>query len=172
VVTAIVPIGPASVYLPIFGRRRCGAVNPVLADMIGQFRSAQDRGVAVVIEVLGPALGVRRPASNSEWVFICGKCGLSKRCQVNGIGVYAHGYGIELSFDGLTIDFDWGDLGEPDGFDAWRLWNFYQTNGFVVDCASSCQIRSWLEEAITLGELTKDRLLYYSPANRATHPIA
>ena len=91
---------------------------------------------------------------------------------MNGIGVYAHGYGIELSFDGLTIDFDWGDLGEPDGFDAWRLWNFYQTNGFVVDCASSCQIRSWLEEAITLGELTKDRLLYYSPANRATHPIA
>jgi hypothetical protein len=76
-------------------------MDPVLADMIGQFRSAQDRGVAVVTEVLGPTLGVRLPASNLEWVTICGECGLSKRCHVNGIGVYAHGFGIELVFDGL-----------------------------------------------------------------------
>lgn len=142
-------------------------MNPVLADMIGRFRQAQDLGVAAVIEVLGPALGVRPPASNVEWVVMCGELGLYKICECNGVGVYAHGFGIELIFDDLTIDFDWGDSGEPDGFDAWRLWNFVRANEIAVDCASLSQVRSWLEEAEALGELSRDRLLYYSPAHRA-----
>jgi len=146
-------------------------MNPVLAEMIGRFRSAQDRGVAFVTDVLGPALGVRRPASNREWVAICGDCGLLKRRHLEGVEVYAHGFGIELIFDGLTIDFDWGDRGEPDGFDGWRLWYFCQTNAIKVDCGSCSQVRSWLEEAVVLGELTKDRLLYYSPDHRATRPV-
>lgn len=147
-------------------------MNPVLADMIGRFRSAQDRGVAFVTEVLGPALGVRRPESNREWVSICRECGLSWRsCRVDGVGVYAHGFGIELAFAGLTIDFDWGDSGDPDGFDAWWLWDFHQINGFAVECASSSQVRSWLEEARMLGELTRDNLLYYSPDDRAQPPV-
>jgi hypothetical protein len=153
-------------------QRRSGAMNPVLAEMIGQFRSAQDRGVAVISEVLGPALGVRLPGSNLEWVIICGDCGLSKRLEVNGIGVYAHGYGIELILDDVTIDFDWGDSGEPDGFDAWRLWNFFHDNGITVDCESYSQVRSWLEQASALGELTRDELLYYLPTNRARYPGA
>jgi uncharacterized protein DUF6896 len=171
-VTAIVSVAPASVHSILPRRRRCAAMNPVLADMVRRFRSAQDRGVAAVAEVLGPALGVRLPASNREWVSICVDCGLYKVRHVNGIGVYAHGYGIELTLDGLTIDFDWGDLGEPDGFDAWWLWNFVQSNGITVDCGSFSQVRSWLEEAAALGELTRDDLLYYSPANRAGPPTA
>jgi hypothetical protein len=82
-------------------------MNPVLADMIARFRSAQDRGVAAVAEVLGPVLGVRLPASNREWVSICAECGLCGVVRhVNGIGVYAHGNGIELVLDEVTIDFD------------------------------------------------------------------
>jgi hypothetical protein len=142
-------------------------MNPVLADMTGRFRSAQDRGVAAVVEVLGPALGARLPASNWEWVKICHECRLHAVRHVNGIGVRAHGYGIELALDGVTIDFDWGDLGEPDGFDAWRLWNFVRVNRIKVDRGSFSQIRSWLEEAAALGELTQDQRLYYSPAHRA-----
>jgi hypothetical protein len=142
-------------------------MNSVLAEMVRQFRSAQDRGVAIVTDVLGPALGVRRPASNREWVFICGECGLLKRRHLDGIEVYAHGFGIELIFDGLTIDFDWGDKGEPDGFDGWRLWNYFRANGIAVDCESLSQVRSWLEEATARGELTQDRCLYYSPDRRA-----
>jgi hypothetical protein len=96
-------------------------MNRVLADMIRRFRSAQNRGVAAFVEILGPALGTRLPASNREWVTICAESGLYKVRRVNGLGFYAHGYGIELTLDGVTIDFDWGEVGEPDGFDAWRL---------------------------------------------------
>ena len=142
-------------------------MNPVLVDIIEPFRSAQDRGVAAIAEILGPALGVRLPASNREWVSICAECGLHKGRRVNGLGVYAHGYGIELTLDGLSIDFDWGDSGEPDGFDAWRLWNFVQVNKIATYCGSYDQVRSWLEEAAARGELTRDTCLSYSPGHRA-----
>jgi hypothetical protein len=146
-------------------------MNPVLADMIRRFRSAQDRGVAAIVQVLGPALGLRLPALNREWVTICARSGLYKVRRVNRLGVYAHGYGIELTLDGVTIDFDWGDAGEPDGFDAWRLWNFVQANKIAADCGGYAQVRSWLEEAATRGDLTRDTCLYYSPAHRATPPV-
>jgi hypothetical protein len=108
--------------------------------------------------------------SHRDWVTICGECGLYKVRHVNGIAIYAHGYGIELVVDGLTIDFDWGDAGEPGGFDTWRLWNFVRVNRIAVDCGSFSQVRLWLEEAVALGELTQDSLLYYSPTHRARHP--
>jgi hypothetical protein len=114
-------------------------MHSVLADRIGRFRSAQDLGVAVVAEVLGPALGVWLPATNREWVTICAECGLYKIRDVEGIGVNAHGYGIELVLDGVTIDFDWGDSGEPDGFDTWRLRNIAQVNGLAMECESFSQ---------------------------------
>lgn len=142
-------------------------MNPVLADMIARFRAAQDRGVAAVTEILGPALGVRPPASNIQWVAMCEELGLYKVRQCNGIEVHAHGFGIELVFDNLVIDFDWGDAGEPDGFEAGRLWNFVRVNGIAVDCAGFSRVRSWLEEAETFGELSRDRFLYYAPAHRA-----
>lgn len=142
-------------------------MHPVLADLVIQFREAQDRGVAFVARVLGPTLGVQLPSSNREWVTICGETGLYNVRWVNGAEVYSHGYGIELIFDGLTIDFDWGDAGEPDGFDAWRLWHFARVNRLPGPSASYSQVESWLGEAHGNGELTRGRLLYYSPRHRA-----
>jgi Domain of unknown function (DUF6896) len=143
-------------------------MHPVLADIIDRFRAAQDRGVAVVAEVLGGTLGVCLPTSNREWVAICADCGLHTIRSINGIGVYVHGYGIELVLDDVMIDFDWGELGEPDGFDAWRLWRFVSVNRIDVPCESMAQVRGWLEEAHQCGELKQDQLygLYYSPAHR------
>lgn len=142
-------------------------MNLVLADMIERFRTAQDRGVAFVAGVLGPAFGVRLPTSNREWVRICIECRLYQVREFEGVGVYAHGIGIELTFDGLTIDFDWGDSGEPDGFDAWRLSTFAEANGIAACCADNSRVRSWLEEAVALGELIRVGSLYYSSAHRA-----
>jgi hypothetical protein len=144
-------------------------MHPVLADIIERFRRAQDRGVEAIVEVLGPALGVRLPASNREWVSLCAECGLYNVRWVNGIQIYAHGYGIELVLEDVTIDFDWGAAGEPDGFDAWRLWNFVSVNKLDVACEGHLQMQSWLQQAHQCGVLTQEGLygLYYSPAHRA-----
>jgi hypothetical protein len=138
-----------------------------LLTLIERFREAQDRGVAFIVNVLGPTLGVRLPTSPSDWVAICGETGLYNVRWINGVEVYSHGYGIELVIDGLTIDFDWGEAGDPDGFDEWWLWNFARLNPSLVPCPEHAQVRTWIEEAAASGMLVRDCYLYYSPAHRA-----
>jgi hypothetical protein len=135
--------------------------------LIGRFRVAQDRAVTFITDVLGPTLGVRLPDSPTEWVTICAETGLYNVRWINGVEVYSHGYGIELMFTGLTIDFDWGKAGEPDGFDVWRLWNFARDNPCGLPCPEHAEVRAWVEEAAAAGELTQDLYLYYSPVHRA-----
>jgi len=142
-------------------------VNPSLLALIERFRVAQDRGVAFITDVLGPTLGVRLPGSPTEWVNICAETGLYNVRWINGVEVYSHGYGIELIFTGLTIDFDWGEAGEPDGLDGWWLWKFARLNPCGVPCPERAEVWAWVEEAAAAGELTKDRYLYYSPTHRA-----
>lgn len=144
-------------------------MHPTLWSLITQFRAAQDRGLGFIVDVLGPTLGVRLPTSNREWVTHSGETGLYNVRRVNGVEVCTHGYGIWLIFPDLDIDFDWGDHGEPDGFDVWRLWNFARWNGFRFGCCELThqQVGDWVEEAHNLGELTRDRFLYYSPLHRA-----
>jgi hypothetical protein len=141
-------------------------VHPPLEALIRRFRRAQDRGVAFVIDVLGPAFGVRLPDSGWDWAIFCGETGLHNVRETNGVGVYTHGYGIELIFDDVTIDFDWGDAGEPDGFDVWRLYNFARLNPSEVPSPEHDEVRAWVEAAAAAGELFRDGSLYYSPAHR------
>lgn len=137
-----------------------------LLELIERFRAAQDRGVAFVADVLGSVLGVRLPRSAREWVTICGETGLYHARRINGVEVYSHGFGIELTFADCAIDFDWGAAGEPDGFDVWRLWNFARSNAFGAPFPTHAEVRAWVEAASETGELTRDLCLYYSPRHR------
>src|SRR5688572_7383900 len=103
-------------------------MNPTLARIIAAFRAAQDRAVATLTHTFQIPL----PASNVDWLRVCSEGELHKRKEWNGIGIYTHGYGIELTYPDLSIDFDWGDRGDADGFDSWRLWNFCETNQFFL----------------------------------------
>jgi hypothetical protein len=113
--------------------------------------------------VFGPTLGVRLPRNPMEWINICGETGLYHARWVNGVEMSTHGYGIELIFKELTIDFAWGEAGEPDGFDVWRLWNFARLNPDGTPCLEHAEVRAWVAETTAAGELTQDRYLYYSP---------
>jgi hypothetical protein len=124
--------------------------------------------VGFIVDVLGPTLGVKLPTSNREWVRHSGEVGLHNVRWVNRVEVCTHGYGIELIFPDLDIDFDWGDHGESDGFDVWRLWNFARSNAlrFGFGELTYQLVRVWLEEAVSRGELTADAHLFYSPSHR------
>lgn len=142
-------------------------MNPALLNLIEKFRAAQDRAVAFITGTLRSVLGVRLPTSKYDWLIICGETGLGCVNRVNGVEVYSHGYGIELTFPDLAIDFDFGDHGETDGFDVWRLHFFSRCNQNLVPLAKYAVVENWLGEALAAGELTRDRLLCYSPAHRA-----
>ena len=133
-----------------------------LEYLIDHFRQAQD----MAVRLLTQELGFPRPESNRAWACYC----RDNRLQVgerNGHKYLAHGYGIELKSDDFTIDFDWGDNGEADGFDGWRLWIFRTDNRLEIDCTHS-QVNEWLKTAYNDGELVMDRLLYYDPKRRAS----
>jgi len=136
---------------------------PVLDDLIGRFRKAQD----IAVHTLVHKLSIPQPDSNRAWAFYCVEKGLHQARELKGVGVYAHGYGIELKIENLTIDFDWGDHGEPDGFDGWRLWNFRTDNCSQVGCTHT-DVISWLEDSHNDGELIKQGSLYYDPKRRAS----
>lgn len=134
----------------------------ILDDLIRNFRNSQDYAV----HKLTHELSIPLPKSNRAWLFYCLQNGLHDAQELNGIGIYAHGYGIELKIDGLTIDFDWGDTGDPDGFDGWRLWNFQTENHTEVEFSHS-DVNDWLKTAFSNGELIKDTSLYFDPKRRA-----
>lgn len=142
-------------------------MKPSLLNLIGEFRAAQDRAVAFISGTLREVLGVRLPTSNREWVAICDETGLNNVRWLNGVEVYSHGYGIELTFPDLATDFDFGDHGEPDGFAAWWLHLFSRCNPKLVPLAESAVVKGWLDEAFAADELTEDDRLFYSPAHRA-----
>jgi hypothetical protein len=140
-------------------------MNSVLDTLVERFREAQDIAVAALVQTLHIPL----PATNHDWLQICVEQEIDCRCEREGIRIYAHGYGIELKIGDLTIDFDWGENGEPDGFDVWRLWNFDCDNGGSIPCSYEL-IQRWLAAAHSAGELTNSGTLYYDPRRRTREP--
>ncbi|MCO6047045.1 hypothetical protein NG895_24365 [Aeoliella sp. ICT_H6.2] len=138
-------------------------MHQVLDNLIDRFRRAQD----LAVDTLLHDLSIPLPESNRAWPFYCAANGLHDTRELNGIGIYAHGYGVELKINDLVIDFDWGDNGERDGFDAWRLWNFQAGNCPEMECSHNA-VKDWLETAFNEGELIKDTSLYYDPRRRAS----
>lgn len=135
---------------------------PELDELIKQFRQAQDRGV----ELLVSKLGIPIPESNRGWFFYCSDSGLYSQSEVDSVLIDAHGYGIAIHTDDLCIDFDWGDSGEADGFDGWRLYVFSLEHRFDFDCTHEMCI-DWIKQAYEAGELERDTHLYYDPRFRA-----
>ena len=140
-------------------------MHAVLDTLVDRFRKAQDIGVRTLTQ----RLSIPRPATNRKWVDYCieNKNKLRETRERSGVSIRIHGYGVELKVDGLTIDFDWGDNGEPDGFDAWRLWNFRLDNCTEIECTYE-DVEAWLATAYNDGELLKDTKLYYDPERRAS----
>ena len=137
-------------------------MNPSLDMLIGSFRRAQD----VAVATLTGKLGIPRPASNRDWLRVCAEHRLYQIKELEGVQICAHGYGIELIIGDLTIDFDWGENGEPDGFDAWRLWIHAEESCRNVDCTEA-SVQEWLDSATRDGELVKVGKLYFDPRRRA-----
>jgi len=137
-------------------------MHDTLDRLIEEYRAAQDVGVRTLLR----DLGVPQPSSGGDWWLYCSKNGLYNSNQLGGIPIYAHGYGIELKIGSLTIDFDWGPSGEPDGFDGWRLYKFSLDNLAAIKCSHS-EVNAWLEDALANGELIKVGSLYFDPNRRS-----
>jgi hypothetical protein len=106
-----------------------------------------------------------KPQTAIEWVSICSTHHLHGVRELNGVGIRVHGYGVELKIGALTIDFDWGENGEVDGFDGWRLYVYALDNCPDIQFTHS-MINEWIEGAVAKGELIQEDSLYYDPERR------
>ena len=86
--------------------------------------------------------------------------------KAHGLFIKTHGYGVEIRFPSLIIDFDWGDCGEGYGFDAWRLWNHCCENRIYLDQFTHDLMKLRVERAVAAGELISDSHLHYLPHER------
>ena len=65
--------------------------------------------------------GIERPSSNTEWA-----CNEVPQTGVllGGVKYFKHGFGCAVRLKGGSVDFDFGEQGEINGFDVWRLTSF------------------------------------------------
>jgi hypothetical protein len=80
-------------------------MHPVLLEIITAFRSAQD----LAVTTLRDQLCIPLPASNLDWAHTCHGLDLPARGREIGIEIRPHGYGVEMCFRAVSVDFDWGD---------------------------------------------------------------
>lgn len=126
-----------------------------LRDLIEAYRSK----AAELVPRLAKALGIKLPVTNSEWAGLDipyrGKTAV-------GLEYFKHGYGVAIRYDGGSIDVDFGDEGEYDGFDAWRLFRFAEESKFRTPYVAHSQVEADMKEAEATGELRfSGYILYY-----------
>ena len=114
-------------------------------------------------------VGVAVPASSTGWA----TNGLKKGMLSDGAIYSKHGLGclIESQEDG--VDFVFGDHGEIDGFDAWRLLQFAEISKGRHAVGDETKIQSLLDAAVIAGEIEKRGSLYYlrrKEPNKAPEP--
>lgn len=88
-----------------------------LARLIADYQAA----VREVIDAMQRS-GLQLPASNDDWA----GNDIEQRGELaGGIPYFKHGYGCAARLpSGIAVDFDFGDNGEIDGVEAWRLAGF------------------------------------------------
>ncbi|WP_428992140.1 DUF6896 domain-containing protein [Luteibacter yeojuensis] len=103
--------------------------------------------------------GVPMPESNAQWAASRLPTGivLSDNARFR-----KHGYGCEVEGPGWKVDFDFGDHGEINGFDNWRLRRFQAENDFAAVRMSIESLTLAFSAASAAGEIVRPgHHLYY-----------
>lgn len=89
-----------------------------LAQLISDYQRAVGAAVLLMSES-----GIEIPSNINDLLNL----DIPARGELNGgIRYFKHGYGYWVHLPEGEVDFDFGQQGEIDGFDEWRLWKFCQ----------------------------------------------
>jgi len=120
-----------------------------LDRLITEFQSQVRAAVALMYRS-----GMPMPHSSLAWL----------RAEVPGIGIldggikyFKHGAGCEVRLETGAVDFDFGDNGEIDGFDLWRLTKFCRDFLPCFGFDNAKQIEESFNAALAHGELEQSR---------------
>lgn len=125
-----------------------------LEKLITEFQSRVRDAVALMYRS-----GMKMPHTLFAWL----------RADIPGTGIldggikyFKHGAGCEVRLETGSIDFDFGDSGEIDGFDLWRLKNFTRDQLPCFGFDSEEEIEQSFNAAVACGYLERSKGgLYY-----------
>lgn len=109
--------------------------------------------------------GIRMPSSNLQWI----KTNIPQRGLLDGdIAYMKHGFGCTIYLPDGKIDFDFGRLGEINGFDVWRLFLFAREKFSTYGFESFDTLERCFETAVSDGHLIRsdDSLFYVANLTR------
>lgn len=103
--------------------------------------------------------GIKMPYSSFAWI----QADIPSIGMLDGnVPYFKHGAGCEVIFETGPVDFDFGENGEIDGFDLWRLTRFTDRGHLSYGFRSPDEIEQAFNEAAMSGELHySGNCLYY-----------
>ncbi|NIL14820.1 hypothetical protein AU074_29460 [Pseudomonas sp. ATCC PTA-122608] len=133
-------------------------MNNQLAMLISDYQAS----VAAAVDMMQRS-GIPRPPTNTDWVVT----DIPQRGELEGgVRYFKHGYGCAVSLPTGTVDFDFGDRGEIDGFDAWRLASFAGDKLSDYGFADEDAITECFKAEVAAGSLVySGYILYYVADN-------
>jgi hypothetical protein len=109
--------------------------------------------------------GIRMPDSDMAWV----QADIPEEGRLDGdVAYFKHGAGCLVCLPSGEVDFDFGRLGEIDGFDAWHLFIFSEKNSSKCVFESLKDLNICIEDELSKGNLTRldDGLFYVASSRR------
>lgn len=126
-------------------------MNQELSRIINLFNDAQKEAVYI----LENQFGCSRPTSDMDFIARCKPAIQNQNYESGGYRIRPHGIGMEIDIHGVRIDFDFGENGEFNGFDSWRLFNFIKKNKIKTTISSEKEMKELLKNAISNGYIVK-----------------
>lgn len=113
--------------------------------------------------------GIKLPVTSHDWV----ETSIPAHGKLDGgINYYKHGYGCLVELPSGSVDFDFGRMGEIDGFDAWRLVKFADSEWAKYEFESKDAIEISFDAAVKSGSLVfSGYILYYATESKRTLAI-
>jgi hypothetical protein len=140
-------------------------MNANLARLISDYQSSVRRTVELMVQS-----GIALPATNNDWV----GSGIPQRGELTGgVRYFKHGFGCAVRLPNAVVDFDFGERGEIDGFDASRLVVFAGSKLLEYGFASEAALNACFDAEVAAGSLVySGRILYCVAANSASPDIS
>lgn len=120
---------------------------------------AYQASVRTAVELMQQS-GIPLPVTSSEWI----ATEIPAHGElVGGVTYYKHGAGCLVDLPSGAVDFDFGSLGEIDGFDAWRLAKFAGSEFAKYGFDTKEEIETSFQSAVKSGSLVSSGYILYYP---------
>ncbi len=125
-------------------------MKPELLNAIRKFNDAQEE----TCKILHDVWGMPRPISAEEWIdWRMTFNGQKERKTSGDYKIFPHGFGLAFKSPTFVIDFDFGENGEANGFDPFRLFNFLNSNNIDSSYKSVDEIKNDIQYEVENGNI-------------------